>query len=128
MKVHVFILDSLLNSSIPTKYKMNAVIRNEIIVTIMSVLLILCAFCISTACSLRAAPIYKLEDAEIHFETFIQKNNKVYADENEKKARFEIFKVNLEEVNRLNDGQDDAVFGNANFKTLIIPVYNTKHV
>ncbi|KAJ8726655.1 hypothetical protein PYW07_001353 [Mythimna separata] len=57
-----------------------------------------------------AAKAFELEDAELQFETFIQRHGKQYADENERQARFEIFKVNLEEVNRLSNRQSDTIF------------------
>ncbi|XP_049865743.1 uncharacterized protein LOC126366611 [Pectinophora gossypiella] len=62
------------------------------------------------ACALAAAsrinnmdkPIYPLEEAEIHFDIFIEKFNRSYSSKAEKKSRFEIFKKNLEDINRKN--------------------------
>ena len=77
----------------------------------MSLLLCLLALFVSSAWAIRSAPIYDLEDAEMHFENFIRTHGKQYADETEKQARFEIFKDHLEIINRYNDGQNVTIYG-----------------
>lgn len=63
------------------------------------------------------APYYALENVAEYFEEFIIQHDKHYADDQEKQARLQIFKQNLEDVNRLNEesslrtGGPTAVFG-----------------
>lgn len=78
----------------------------------MSLVLCFLVLCASSAWAIRSAPVYDLEDAEFHFENFIKTHGKQYKDENEKQARFEIFKVNLEKINQANKGQNTTTFGN----------------
>ena len=81
----------------------------------MLVLLCVGWFALAAAWSVQAPAPYALEDAEMHFEQFIQKFERNYADEHEKQARFEIFKGSLEKINRLNQKSKTAVFGNTIF-------------
>lgn len=50
--------------------------------------------------------IYDLEKAEIIFEDYIKKHNKVYKDETEKKMRFELFKKTLKIINDVNSNKE----------------------
>ncbi|KAM3957536.1 uncharacterized protein ACR2FA_008448 [Aphomia sociella] len=61
---------------------------------------------------------YKLEEAELHFEKFIQEFAKQYESLMEKQKRFEIFKENLIGANRRNAEQSIAVFGITKFMDL----------
>ncbi|XP_049877712.1 procathepsin L-like isoform X3 [Pectinophora gossypiella] len=81
------------------------------------------------ACALAAAsrinnmgkPTYPLEEAEMHFEAFIENFNRSYSSEAEKKSRFEIFKKNLEDINRKNmNPEENAVFDITMFADLSV--------
>ncbi|XP_049877305.1 uncharacterized protein LOC126374633 isoform X1 [Pectinophora gossypiella] len=67
-------------------------------------LLLVCACALVGASHINSLgkPFYPLEEAEIHFEAFIEKFNRSYSTEDEKIMRFEIFKQNLEIINKNN--------------------------
>ncbi|XP_026726729.1 uncharacterized protein LOC113493107 [Trichoplusia ni] len=65
--------------------------------------------------------------AHIHFERFIIEHGRQYAHEEEKQMRFEIFKANLEKVNRLNENSDTAVYGITQFMDLTPEEFIEKH-
>ncbi|KAJ2953927.1 hypothetical protein O0L34_g1564 [Tuta absoluta] len=56
-------------------------------------------FCLGAALG---KPNYSLDEVEKHFEDFIQKYDRQYADEAEKQMRLEIFKKNLVRINQKN--------------------------
>ncbi|KAF9787548.1 hypothetical protein SFRURICE_001600 [Spodoptera frugiperda] len=62
-----------------------------------------------------SAYTYDIEDAEYHFEEFIEKFGREYENENEKQYRFKIFVENLKKVNELNKESDHAVHGITQF-------------
>ncbi|CAH0700308.1 unnamed protein product [Spodoptera exigua] len=70
-------------------------------------------FCVCLAACAQAAsvPMFDLEDAEEHFERFIQDYNKQYTSEEEKQARFAIFRENLKKANTLNAQSEHTRFG-----------------
>ncbi|CAB3237720.1 unnamed protein product [Arctia plantaginis] len=80
------------------------------------------AFFLITAClcvsAFTKSVEYSLEDADRYFEDFIKEFDKQYANEIEKETRFQIFKKNLEDANRLNKEHPDAVFGITAFMDL----------
>ncbi|XP_049877633.1 procathepsin L-like isoform X2 [Pectinophora gossypiella] len=86
-------------------------------------LLLVCA-CVLTAASrlnTMGKPFYLLEEAEKHFNAFIDKFNRSYTSETEKKARLEIFKTNLERINRKNmNPEEDAIFDITMFADLSV--------
>lgn len=53
---------------------------------------------------------YDLSNAQELFNEFVVKYNKVYKDDQEKEARFEIFKQNLADINARNALEDSAMF------------------
>lgn len=67
--------------------------------------------CLCISAFAKSVEHFSIEDADRLFEDFIQKFGKKYAHETEKEKRFQIFKKNLEIVNRMNKEQTDAVFG-----------------
>lgn len=89
----------------------------------VSSLLLLCA-CLVGLVSSRIPPLYKPQDAHVHFERFIEQYNKYYETEHERQMRFEIFKESLEEINRFNEDSEHAFFGNHidNFIFLTYPI------
>ncbi|CAB3230376.1 unnamed protein product [Arctia plantaginis] len=62
-----------------------------------------------------ASQYYDLDDAHIHFNEFMTKFGKNYVSEHEMRHRFEIFKANLQEVNRLNQEENVNVYGISRF-------------
>ncbi|XP_075992759.1 cathepsin L-like [Anticarsia gemmatalis] len=62
--------------------------------------------------------MYSLLDAGRHFVQFTQRFNKHYHSDEERAARFQIFKNNLLQANRLNKESDNAVFGISKFMDL----------
>ncbi|XP_075991789.1 cathepsin L-like [Anticarsia gemmatalis] len=62
--------------------------------------------------------MYSLLDAGRHFVQFTQRFNKHYHSDEERAARFQIFKDNLLQANRLNRESDTAVFGISPFLDL----------
>ncbi|KAI5632391.1 papain family cysteine protease domain-containing protein [Phthorimaea operculella] len=72
--------------------------------------MLLCALALSLAYVQPSPTLYDLEDAENIFENFINKYNKVYANEQEKQDRFNIFKERLAIVNKLRLEQPQASF------------------
>ncbi|XP_075992763.1 uncharacterized protein LOC142987699 [Anticarsia gemmatalis] len=62
--------------------------------------------------------MYSLLDAGRHFVQFTQRFNKHYHSDEERAARFQIFKDNLLQANRLNRESDNAVFGISKFMDL----------
>ncbi|XP_049876781.1 procathepsin L-like [Pectinophora gossypiella] len=77
-------------------------------------LLLICACVLAAASRINniGKPFYSLEEADMHFDAFIQKFNRSYTSEAEKKARFEIFKKSLEDINRKNmNPHERAIFG-----------------
>ncbi|CAB3230383.1 unnamed protein product [Arctia plantaginis] len=80
--------------------------------------LFLIFLCWGVSAAPNKAQYYSLEDAASYFEEFIIKHGKQYADEQEKSARFEIFKTNLKDVNQLNNISQAAVFGITSFTDL----------
>lgn len=76
--------------------------------------LIILAVSIAATASDRSVEYFDLGDAHIHFNDFITKFNKQYIHEQEKEFRFQIFKKNLADINRLNKESAHAVYGNYN--------------
>lgn len=81
----------------------------------ISALLCVGWFALAAAWSVHAPVPYALENAELHFEQFIKKFERNYANDCEKQARFQIFKENLEKINSLNERSEHTVFGNIFF-------------
>ena len=66
--------------------------------------------CLAALASTEIAPtLYLSEHAKIHFESFIQKYNKQYVNEEKKQAKFEVFKDNLEKINSLNQKSEHKI-------------------
>ncbi|XP_049877385.1 uncharacterized protein LOC126374633 isoform X2 [Pectinophora gossypiella] len=84
-------------------------------------LLLVCACALVGASHINSLgkPFYPLEEAEIHFEAFIEKFNRSYSTEDEKIMRFEIFKQKLEIINENNlDPLSMAIFDITQFTDL----------
>ncbi|XP_075991788.1 uncharacterized protein LOC142987119 [Anticarsia gemmatalis] len=71
--------------------------------------------------------MYSLLDAGRHFVQFTQRFNKHYHSDEERAARFQIFKDNLLEANRLNKESDNAVFGISKFMDLTTDEFVQKY-
>ncbi|CAH1644658.1 unnamed protein product [Spodoptera littoralis] len=86
-------------------------------------------FCVCLAACAQAAkmPLFHTEDAEYHFERFIQDHNKQYASEEEKQAKFEVFKDNLERANALNKQTEHTTFGITRFMDLTMEEFLSLH-
>ncbi|CAH1644659.1 unnamed protein product [Spodoptera littoralis] len=86
-------------------------------------------FCVCLAACAQAAkmPLFHAEDAEYHFERFIQDYNKQYASEEEKQAKFEVFKDNLEKANALNAQTEHSRFGITRFMDLTLEEFLNLH-
>uniref|UniRef100_A0A2A4JAL6 Uncharacterized protein n=1 Tax=Heliothis virescens TaxID=7102 RepID=A0A2A4JAL6_HELVI len=91
-----------------------------------SIVVLLCVSWLGLAAA-GTAPPYDLEDAEHHFETFIQNHGKVYTNEKEKQYRFQVFKNNLLHYNKLNAESDHAVFGITRFSDLTSFDFHARH-
>ncbi|KAI5632390.1 papain family cysteine protease domain-containing protein [Phthorimaea operculella] len=72
--------------------------------------------------------LYDLEDAENIFENFINKYNKVYANEQEKQDRFNIFKERLAIVNKLRLEQPQASFDIQEYADLTKDEFESSHL
>ncbi|AUV65279.1 cathepsin [Alphabaculovirus myunipunctae] len=55
-------------------------------------------------------PLYNINSAPLYFEKFISQYNKQYANEDEKKYRYNIFRHNIESINAKNSRNDSAVY------------------
>lgn len=67
---------------------------------------------------------YNVEDAQNHFENFVQKYNKTYKSEEERQERFEIFKNNLVKLNELNKNSTLTIHGKVSF----LQIFATKYL
>ncbi|XP_026331750.1 cysteine proteinase-like [Hyposmocoma kahamanoa] len=74
-----------------------------------SVILILLVGTVLVLCDVNI--VFDLNKAEELFEQFIKDYNKVYEDDEDKKVHFEAFKKNLEQINKSNQENPDAIFG-----------------
>ncbi|KAJ8729143.1 hypothetical protein PYW08_000724 [Mythimna loreyi] len=70
--------------------------------------------------------VYNLDEAEKHFENFLEKYERNYENEMEKQTRFEIFKENLERINRLNKNSKFGVHGITPFLDMSREEFNSK--
>ncbi|KAH9636954.1 hypothetical protein HF086_008215, partial [Spodoptera exigua] len=84
----------------------------------MSPFVIIFCTCLAACAQAAFVPIFHLEEAEEHFERFIQDFNKQYTSEEEKQARFAIFKQNLDKANSFNAQSEHARFGITQFMDL----------
>ncbi|CAH0700310.1 unnamed protein product [Spodoptera exigua] len=77
----------------------------------MSPFVIVFLACLAACAQAASVSMFDLEDAEEHFERFIQDFNKQYTSEEEKQARFAIFRENLKKANILNAQSEHTRFG-----------------
>lgn len=99
-------------------------IRKYIAEMFKLILTLLCACALAAASSIKSTekPYYSLEEADKHFELFIDNFNREYLSEEEKNMRFEIFKTNLDNINKKNmNPHEHATFGKFCFVYSILP-------
>ncbi|KAF9412243.1 hypothetical protein HW555_009186 [Spodoptera exigua] len=93
----------------------------------MSPFVIVFLACLAACAQAASVSMFDLEDAEEHFERFIQDFNKQYTSEEEKQARFAIFRENLKKANILNAQSEHTRFGITKFTDLTVDEFVSRH-
>ncbi|KAH9636957.1 hypothetical protein HF086_008218 [Spodoptera exigua] len=93
----------------------------------MSPFVIVFFACLAACAQAASVSMFDLEDAEEHFERFIQDFNKQYTSEEEKQARFAIFRENLKKANILNAQSEHTRFGITKFTDLTVDEFVSRH-
>ncbi|XP_050551730.1 uncharacterized protein LOC118273344 [Spodoptera frugiperda] len=93
----------------------------------MSPFVLVFSACLVACAQAARVPLFQAEDAAEHFERFIQEHDKQYASEEEKQAKFEVFKDNLEKANAMNKQSEHTTFGITRFMDLTVEEFVSLH-